>query len=211
MFSVCKQLRETLEEAIKFHFNYATPSRGGGGGGGMCNDDMTPTAALAAAVAARRPERRRAVTAVANVMAHLRQRNVRALPAPRIPNHHQFHHHHQYHAQGPTSTSNTTSRVQGRVLSFTPQGTPMSRLATPLARQLKVSPMAAYTPRSQQRQQQQQPQQQRRTPLSVLAGHSTRMLGVNGTTMIPTHHQVSALPPAPLDAARTVHQEEEEE
>ena len=96
-----------LREAIRFHFNYATPSR-------ITLQDNTPP------TAAHRPDRRKAVTALADVMAHLRQRNQRTIAAAGA-----CHPQGSAHSTGP------------RILSFTPQGTPMSRLGTPrIARQI---------------------------------------------------------------------------
>jgi hypothetical protein len=119
MFLVCKQLKTTLHQAIKWHFNYATPSR-------MALAERTPAAA-------RRPERRRQVTALADVMAHLRQRNQRtyaaAAPPPNPPG--------SVHSTGP------------KMLSFTPQATPMSRLGTPLARSFTPLPTPVGSVRGQ--------------------------------------------------------------
>lgn len=141
LFLVCKQLHGTLREAIRFHFNYATPSRGAPAEG---------ASPALAAVAARRPDRRRAVTAFSDVLAHLRQRSQRAAAGPPpLP--------HTGNAAAPGSTQS----ARPRMLSFTPQATPMSRLGTPqLARQLLITP--GGTPAG--------PSQRGRTPLSLLAG-----------------------------------------
>jgi hypothetical protein len=136
MFLVCKQLKTTLHQAIKWHFNYATPSR-------MALADRTPAAA-------RRPERRRQVTALADVMAHLRQRNQRTYAAAVPP-------------QNPPGSAQSTGP---KMLSFTPQATPMSRLGTPLARNLQHTPLPTPVgsvrgqlyPQQHQQQQRQQSQ-----------------------------------------------------
>lgn len=88
---VCLQLRN----AIKFHFNYATPTI-------AQQDEMVPQA--------KRPQKKRAVTAFADVMAHLKrgQRNVVEREAPSST-----------HSTGP------------RTLSFTPQTTPVSQARQP--------------------------------------------------------------------------------
>lgn len=62
-----------LREAVRFHFNYATPTM-------ATADDCLPEA--------RKPKRRKAVTALAGVMAHLKrgQRNVVERDAPSSAN-----------------------------------------------------------------------------------------------------------------------------
>ena len=81
-----------LRNAIKFHFNYATPTM-------QLNEENDIP------LAKRHHKRRRAVTAYADVMAHLKkgQRNVVQKEAPGST-----------HSTGP------------RALSFTPQTTPMA-------------------------------------------------------------------------------------
>lgn len=88
LFQVCKELGNTLRNAIKFHFNYATPTVALG-------EEAMPVA--------KRAQKRRAVTAYADVMAHLKkgQRNVIERDAP-------------------SSTHSTAPRA----LRFTPQSTP---------------------------------------------------------------------------------------
>ncbi|WPT16705.1 F-box protein [Picochlorum sp. SENEW3] len=73
LFRVCKDLRNTLREAVKFHFNYATPTV-------AAAEDCLPEA--------KKPKRRKAVTAYAGVMAHLKrgQRNVIERDAPNSAN-----------------------------------------------------------------------------------------------------------------------------
>lgn len=90
LFQVCKELGNTLRNAIKFHFNYATPTVALG-------EETMPLA--------KRPSKRRAVTAYADVMAHLKrgQRNVVEMTAP-------------------SSTHGTAPRA----LRFTPQSTPQA-------------------------------------------------------------------------------------
>lgn len=90
LFQVCKELGNTLRNAIKFHFNYATPTMALG-------EETMPMA--------KRPQKRRAVTAYADVMAHLKkgQRNVIEKTAP-------------------SSTHSTAPRA----LRFTPQSTPQA-------------------------------------------------------------------------------------
>lgn len=73
--------------------------------------------------AARRPDRRRAVTALDDVMAHLRQRNHRSAAAI-----------------APLNPPGSAHSARPRILSFTPQATPRSRLGTPMSRQL-VTPL----------------------------------------------------------------------
>ena len=90
LFQVCKELGNTLRNAIKFHFNYATPTVALG-------EETMPMA--------KRPHKRRAVTAYADVMAHLKrgQRNVVEKSAP-----------------------NSTHSTAPRALRFTPQSTPQA-------------------------------------------------------------------------------------
>ena len=82
LFLVCKELNETLKNAIKFHFNFATPmamaamGTANGANGGPLNhahgrNGLGPLV--------RRPQKKRAVTAYADVLGHLKkggQRNV---------------------------------------------------------------------------------------------------------------------------------------
>lgn len=94
LFLVCKQLSKTLQNAIAFHFNYATPSR-------MNANCISPGMNLQA----RRMDRRRNITAIADVLAHLRR--------------------------GPRIVSGLRQRPTGstgpRILSFTPAATPTDR------------------------------------------------------------------------------------
>lgn len=93
LFSI--SLLMQLENAVKFHFNYATPNIGQA-------EEYLPQA--------KRPTKKRAVTAYADVVAHLRrgkQRNVVPMEAPGSGN-----------STGP------------RTLRFTPQTTPLSRQTT---------------------------------------------------------------------------------
>ena len=91
-------------------------------------------------------------------MAHLRQRNNRTAAAPAVP-------------INPPGSNHST---RPRVLSFTPQATPRSRLGTPLARQLgtplgeqpSVGPMPAS--RFQKQLQSQEPPM----PLGELLAHA---------------------------------------
>jgi hypothetical protein len=104
LFLVCKELSATLKNAIKFHFNFATPTAMAVPDGGLILDTnqkhLMPLG--------RRPQKRRAVTAYMDVMAHLRkgQRNVIEKEAP---------------------TTSTQSAAAPRALMFnTPQTTPTS-------------------------------------------------------------------------------------
>ena len=92
LFLVCKELSETLKNAIKFHFNYATPmamaSKAGAGLGAPfpASGDISPDPEDKAIMPmARRPQKKRAVTAYADVLGHLKkggQRNVVTKEAP---------------------------------------------------------------------------------------------------------------------------------
>lgn len=90
LFRVCKELGNTLRNAVKFHFNYATPTVALG-------EETMPFA--------KRPQKRKAVTAYADVVAHLKrgQRNV-------------------IEREAPSSTHSTAPRA----LRFTPQSTPQA-------------------------------------------------------------------------------------
>lgn len=85
-----------LRDAIKFHFNYATPSR-------MITEEQT--------LHAKRPERKKAVTALSDVLAHLR-RHQRQVAAPT--------------RLGQSNAPGSTQSTKPRMLSFTPQVTPLS-------------------------------------------------------------------------------------
>lgn len=112
LFLVCRRLSRTLQDAVRFHFNYATPCRQNE------VDGPTPEAKRA-----RRQERRRNITAFADVLAHLRKGQRGVSGAMRREEHQQ---HAPMGSTGP------------RVLRFTPastpigggQETPMSRLRT---------------------------------------------------------------------------------
>ena len=104
LFLVCKELCETLKNAIQFHFNFATPTAVMASKSEEIIQDDKIRMPLA-----RRPQKRRAVTAYANVLGHLKrggQRNV-------------------IEKEGPSSS--TQSLAAPRALTFnTPQTTPTS-------------------------------------------------------------------------------------
>ena len=123
LFLVCKELCQTLKNAIQFHFNFATPIAMAAPKGQRTRDNskvfMPP---------ARRPLKKRAVTAYADVLGHLKkggQRNVIEKEAP---------------------TSSSQSLAAPRTLMFnTPQTTPTS-LQQQLPALSGVSMEAAPTP-----------------------------------------------------------------
>lgn len=98
-----------LKNAVQFHFNYVTPSRGTAEG-------QSQTPQQNNIILKKRPEKRKAVTALADVMAHLRRVHSRS-SSYIVP-------------QGPTACPQGFQHLQGlasgpRVLSFTPAGTPL--------------------------------------------------------------------------------------
>ena len=114
----------------------------------MALADRTPTAA-------RRPERRRQVTALADVMAHLRQRNQRTYAAALPP-------------QNPPGSTHSTGP---KMLSFTPQATPHSRLGTPLGRNILTplpTPVGSFRGQMYPQQHQRQQSQPAPSPLGML-------------------------------------------
>lgn len=124
LFLVCKELSETLKNAIQFHFNFATPTAVAASKGEQIRGNNKVLMPLA-----RRPQKKRAVTAYADVLGHLKrggQRNV-------------------IDKEGPTSSMQ--SLAAPRALMFnTPQTTPTS-LPQQLPALSGVSAEAAPTPR----------------------------------------------------------------
>lgn len=123
LFLVCKELCEILQNAIQFHFNFATPTAGAASKGEQIRENSKILMPFA-----RRPQKKRAVTAYADVLGHLKrggQRNV-------------------IEKEGPTSS--TQSLAAPRALMFnTPQTTPTS-LQQQLPALSGVSTEAAPTP-----------------------------------------------------------------
>lgn len=116
-----------LKNAIQFHFNYVTPSRG------TAEADQTPI------ILKKRPERRKAVTALADVMAHLQWRRGHSRSSSAL-------------VPPATDATQSLQALQSlasgpRVLSFTPAGTPLSAAAPPASAhpspvgQLRLTPV----------------------------------------------------------------------